>query len=241
MSSRVIKEGDFIKLDFTGRIKDTGEIFDSTLESVAKSDGTYDKNKKYEPLIIAVGKGQVIKGLDKFLIGKEPGHYTVDIKPEEAFGKRNPKLMKLMSKQVFLKHNINPFPGLRVEMDNALATIVSVTGSRVLVDFNHPLAGKEVTYEIDIKGFVDDKKEQISVVVESVLGKKPEVVEKNGEFVLDFSKLDENMRKVVGLLQKEIKEEVKNKTGVDVKLEGTVDSSKEEKKEEPSDKEAKTQ
>ncbi len=241
MSDRVIKEGDFIKLDFTGRIKDTGEIFDSTLESVAKSDGTYDKNKKYEPLTIAVGKGQVIKGLDKFLVGKTLGHYEVSIKPEEAFGKRNPKLLKLMSKQVFLKHDINPFPGLRVEMDNALATIVSVTGSRVLVDFNHPLAGKEVTYEIDIKSFVDDKKEQIGIVVESILGKKPEIIEENGEFILDFSKLDENMRKVVNLLQKEIKEEVKNKTGVDVKIKGEVGSSKTTEKKEPADKKSEAQ
>ncbi len=241
MDDRTVKEGDFIKLDFTGYIKDTGEIFDSTLESVAKSDGTYDKNKEYKPLIAVVGKGQVIKGLDNFLIGKKLGHYKVDIKPEEAFGKRNSKLLKLMSKQVFSKHNINPFPGLRVEMDNALATIVSVTGNRVLVDFNHPLAGKEVTYEIDIKGFVDDKKEQISVVVESMLGKSPEVLEKDGKFVLDFSKLDENMRKVVNLLQKEIEKEVKDKVGVDIKIEGGVNSSKNTEKEDSTNKKAETQ
>ncbi len=218
MADRTIKKGDFIKLNFTGYLKESGEVFDTTYEQKAKEAGLYEQGKKYKPLIVVAGKGQVIKGLDHFLIGKPLGEYHVEVKPEDAFGKRNAKLVKLMSKSVFTKHNINPFPGLRVEMDNVLATIVSVSGSRVLVDFNHPLAGKTLIYDLKVEGFIDDKKEQVKILASSLFGKEPKVEEKDGKYEISWKDLDENSKRMLRIIDKELKKEIKDKAGVEVEI-----------------------
>ncbi len=217
MTERTIKAGDFIEMDFTGRVKETGEVFDTTLKEVAEREKINNK-KEYAPLIFKIGNSEIIKGIEEFLIGKTLGSYHVELTPDRAFGYRSAKLLKPMSKTLFKKHNIDAYPGLIVGLDGTLATIVSVSGNRVLVDFNHPLAGKEVAYDLVIRRFVDDKKEQIYVVVGKITGKKAEIKEEEGKFVVDFSKLDDNTKKIVQMVKEEIKEEVKNKVGVDVEL-----------------------
>ena len=217
MAERTIKAGDFIEMDFTGRVKETGEVFDTTLKEVAEKEKINNK-KEYSPLIFKVGDAGIIKGIEDFLIGKTLGSYHIELTPEKAFGYRSAKLLKPMSKALFKKHNIEAYPGLVVELDGALATIVSVSGNRVLVDFNHPLAGKEVAYDLILRRFVDDKKEQITFVVEKITGKKANIKEENGEFSVDFSNLDDNTKKIVQMIKEEIKKEIKDKVGVDVKI-----------------------
>ncbi len=216
--NRIIRGGDFIEMDFTGYIKESNEVFDTTLAEVAKKNNFYNEKEEYRPVIIAVGKGQVVKGLDDFIMGKTPGEYSVNVKPEEAFGMRSAKLLKLMPKSTFKKHNIDPFPGLRVNIDDVMATIVNVSGSRILVDFNHPLAGKEIVYKINIKGFIDDKKKQIGSVVKKLIGKEPLVEKKEGKFVVSFDKESENDKKIIKSLSKEIIKEVKEETSEDIEI-----------------------
>ena len=72
----------------------------------------------------------------------------------------------------FSEHKIKPFPGLQINIDNVLGTVRSVSGGRVLVDFNHPLAGRDVIYEVKINTVVTDKKIQISALIKLLLGIK---------------------------------------------------------------------
>ncbi|MEA1994200.1 MAG: FKBP-type peptidyl-prolyl cis-trans isomerase [Euryarchaeota archaeon] len=100
-----IKKGNYVEVDYTGRLKD-GTIFDSSLKAVAKKSKHYDKNRKYKPLGFTVGKGKVIPGFENGVKGMKLGEKKeVEIPPEEAYGK---------------------------------------TG-------NHPLAGKTLIFEIDVK------------------------------------------------------------------------------------------
>jgi FKBP-type peptidyl-prolyl cis-trans isomerase 2 len=155
-----VKKGDFIAIDFTGTCD--GQVFDTTNEKVAKENGLQSKNQKFEPLVVIVGEGHVIPGLDKELIGKVVGKdYEFKFGPEDAFGKKDAKLLKLVPMKLFKKENLNPFPGLQINADGKVGTVRTVSGGRVYVDFNHQLASKDVEYKVTITKVVEDKAEKV--------------------------------------------------------------------------------
>ena len=157
-----IKKGDFVELDYTGKVKVGEKVFDTSNEDVAKSNNIYNSNMEYGPIIICIGESHVIKGLDEKLEGREIGKdYEFDIDSENAFGKKNPKLMKTVSNSLFRKQKMNPYPGLQINADGMIGTVRSVTGGRVILDFNHPLAGRELIYSVKIIKLVDDAEIQV--------------------------------------------------------------------------------
>jgi len=157
-----LEKNDFIELKYTGRVKDTGLIFDTNIEEEAKK---INLNIKTRPLIICIGQNMILPSIDRFLIGKEVGNYTLNLKPEEAFGTRKKELIKTMPLSVFDKHKVNPQPGMIFTFDNLLGKILSRTGGRVIVDFNNPLAGKEIVYELKVKRKITDEKEKIRALM----------------------------------------------------------------------------
>lgn len=172
-----IKEKDFVELDYTGRVHDTGDVFDTTDETIAKANELNEENATYGPIIICVGKGHLIKGIDEQLLGKEVGKtYTFAIEPENAFGKKSPKLLKLMGAAQFRKQKIAPQPGLQVSVDGKMGTVRSATGGRVVVDFNHPLAGRKLDYEVKVLRKITSKTEKGKALVKLLLGQEAESV-----------------------------------------------------------------
>lgn len=161
-----IKKHDFIELDFIGKLKDSNEIFDLTEESIAKENNILNPKFSYKPVKICIGEKHLVKGLDDFIIGKDPGNYRVELKAENAFGKKDPKLMRLIPESAFKDKNIKPFPGLKINMDGFLGVVRSASGGRVIMDFNHPLAGRDVVYEIKIKRIITDPKEKAQAVLD---------------------------------------------------------------------------
>ena len=157
----MIKKRDFIEIEYTAIIEDTNQVFDTTDEETAKSANIFDKNQKYKPVIICVGEAQILKGLDDSLIEKDFKEDRITLPPENAFGKKNPKLLHLISQSSFKKQNIHPYPGLQINLDGILGTVRTVTPGRVIVDFNHPLAGKTITYKIKIIREVTNDKEKL--------------------------------------------------------------------------------
>ena len=65
----------------------------------------------------------------------------------------------------FPKKKIKPFPGLQLDFDGALGTIRTVSGGRVVVDFNHPLAGRDVVYELKVRRMLSDDREKLKVLL----------------------------------------------------------------------------
>ncbi len=160
------KKKDFIKVEYTGRIKTSKKIFDLTDEALAKKENIHNPNLSYGPRLICIGEGHLLKGLDDKLEGKKIGKsYELELEPESAFGAKNPKLIKILSMKQFKKHNLNPAPGLRINVDNHIGVIRSVSAGRVIVDFNHPLAGQSVKYDIKLIEKVDNTEEQIKSLV----------------------------------------------------------------------------
>lgn len=81
-----VKEGDHVKVDYTGKLKD-GTIFDSSIEEFAKESEFYDENREYEPLGFTIGEGKVIPGFEDAVEGMEVGEKKeVEIPPEQAYG-----------------------------------------------------------------------------------------------------------------------------------------------------------
>ncbi len=164
-----VENKDFIELDYTGKLSD-GTIFDTTLESVAKDNGIQSPNFKYSPAIVCVGEKQLLPGLDEALSGKEVSKdFTVTLPAEKAFGKRDVKNVKIVPMGTFKEHKLNPQPGLEVDVDGQRGIVRSISGGRVIVNFNHPLAGKEVIYEVKINRKITDKSEQIKSYLNSIM------------------------------------------------------------------------
>lgn len=208
-----IKKRDFVEIDYTGKIKDSGEVFDSTDEKAARDAQIYQEGESYRPIIVCVGEGNVLKGLDEFMEGKEPGEYTVDIEPEKAFGKKDTKLIQMIPAKRFKEQKIQPVPGLRLNIDNKVGIIRSVNGGRIIVDFNHPLSGRDVTYDLKINRIVTDKKECISSVFNTLLGLPDLKIELEGDKA-SVELPAELPEQITGELQKRIKDLV----GVDVEF-----------------------
>ncbi|RME30873.1 peptidylprolyl isomerase [Candidatus Woesearchaeota archaeon] len=162
----VIEKGTFIELDYTGRLED-GTVFDTTKESVAKEAGLNPK-ATYKPTIICVGEGHLLKGLDEFLVGKEPGTYTVELEPEQAFGKKDAKLLKLVPLKKFTENKIKPFVGLEVNIDGSYGVVRSLSGGRVTVDFNHPLASRNLKYDLHVHRVVHSTQEQVAAILDVI-------------------------------------------------------------------------
>ncbi len=156
-----VEKGDFIKLNYTGEID--GNIFDTTDEATAKEAGIFNETAAYGPVIIHVGSGHVVAGLDEALVGKEPGEeFEIDVPPEKAFGAHDENQVESVPVTKFKE---NPEIGTRVQLEGREGIVVNRIGRRVLVDFNHPLAGKTAHYKVSILEKVDAVEDQVQGLI----------------------------------------------------------------------------
>jgi len=162
MYKMALQKKDFIEIEFVARVKD-GEVFDSNLkEELEKLHQGHNHKVETKPFTFCLGEGMFLKGVDEFLIGKELGEHKINLGPEKAFGKRDPKLIRIVPLNEFKKNDLNPIPGSVFNFDGKVAKILTVSSGRVIVDFNHPLAGKNVEYNVNILRKVEDLNEKIN-------------------------------------------------------------------------------
>jgi len=155
-------DGDFVLAEYTLSVKETGEVIDTTSEEEAKKAGVYDSKERYGPRLVIIGEGRLIEGLEEAIKNLEEGkEIEVEIPPEKGFGKRDPSKIKILPKTQFLRNNVVPEPGKIVEINGQLAIIRSVTGGRVVVDFNHPLAGKTLKARVRVVRLLKTPQEKL--------------------------------------------------------------------------------
>lgn len=165
-----MNDGDFIRIDYVARISGSNEIFDLTREEDARKNGIYDPNFGYRSVPVILGAHNVVRGLEKELMTmKIDEKKLVTIKPEDALGERNPDLIKLIPLTEFKKRDIEPFPGMSISDGNMRGRVLAVSGGRVRVDFNHPLAGKTLEYDVEMKESITDTKEKVIAILELFL------------------------------------------------------------------------
>ena len=162
-----IKDGDFVRVNFTGKTKETDEVFDTTYDEIALEADIFDENKTYKPIPIVVGGNHLLPAIEQEIVGLEAGERkTVEVASEDAFGPRDPKAIQLIPMKEFKKQGMTPYPGMRISAEGGEGKILTVNGGRVKVDFNHPLAGKDLIYDIEVTEIIEDDEEKIKSMIE---------------------------------------------------------------------------
>lgn len=211
----MINKNDFIELDFTARIKETSQIFDTTIESDAKQAQIFfeEDKEKYKPIKICIGQGMLLKGLDNSIGGKEIGkEFEIELKPKEAFGERDPGLIKILPITAFRERGIEPVAGLALTLDNMLVRISAVSGGRVIVDFNNPLSGKTVIYKMKVKRKIENSSEKLEIIAGLFFQDKPQIILENTKAILSFEKIPEDK------IKKEFEKKVKEILNIEVEF-----------------------
>jgi len=154
-----IEKGDIISISYVERID--GRVFTTNIEQVARDTGIYEEEKEYIPYILSVGYDDPPQGFQNELMGKEVGAKgTAVIPPELAYGERDEEGVHSVDEKE-LEEDIAV--GDIVEHEEyGEGVIVNKIGKRFIVDFNHPLAGREIEYEYEIHEIITDPVEQIS-------------------------------------------------------------------------------
>ncbi len=172
LQGKKVEEGDFVLIKITGRTQ-KGTIFRVSSEEDAKKAGIYDENKAkqgmYTPEFVIVGKpGFLNEGLTETI--KEMNFFekkSVRIPPTKAYGKRDPQKIERIGIAKFRRLNEGKNPEIGKEFvkqsqgQMQRGTVTNVMQGRVIVDYNHPLAGQSVDYNLEIIDKIEDFNEKI--------------------------------------------------------------------------------
>ncbi len=135
-----VKDGDTVKVHYTGTLKN-GEVFDSS--------------KDKEPLEFTLGEGQLIPGFEKAVVGMAVGDSaTIDIPSDEAYGEEREDLIINVPKDQ-LPEDITPQVGMQLQVNQGNGQpipvrIKEVGETELTLDANHPLAGQDLNFEIEL-------------------------------------------------------------------------------------------
>jgi peptidylprolyl isomerase len=161
-----IETGTLVYVNYIAKVKDTNEIIEVTVEDEAKKLGVHDPSRKYEPKLIAIGEGWVLKGLDEALASANIGDkISVEIPPEKGFGQRDPTKVKMIPLRKFGEKASEVRVGDEVEVENKIGIVRFVGSGRAQIDFNHRLAGKTLIYDVDIMRKVETDKDKIIALI----------------------------------------------------------------------------
>jgi peptidylprolyl isomerase len=161
-----IDQGTLVYINFTAKVKDTGEAVETTLEEQAKNLGILDQNRRYEPRLVAIGEGWVLKGLDEEIKTMGVGETkTIELAPEKAWGERDPTLLRMIPLRKFGEKASDLRVGDVVEVDNRMGIVRFIGSGRAQIDFNHRLAGKTLIYDVETIKKLDTDEEKIRALI----------------------------------------------------------------------------
>lgn len=147
----MISDKDSVTVNYTGSYEN-GDIFDSSIEAKAKECEFFNPQRKYEPLCIKLGAGQIIQGFEKALLGMKKGEEKdVTILPEEAYGNVDQNLVQKVPIDALKEAKISPEVGLMLNTEAGVGKITKVNKEDAEVDFNSPMAGKTLVFNIKVE------------------------------------------------------------------------------------------
>ena len=161
-----LERGSLILVDYTAKVKDSNEVFETTREEEAKKSDLFDPTRRYEPRLISIGEGWVLKGLDEALEAANIGDkIDVEITPDKGFGERDPNKVRMVAQRKLGEKADEVRVGDVIEIDNRTGIVRYVGSGRVQIDFNHRFAGRTLTYDVDIvKKLESDDDKIISLI-----------------------------------------------------------------------------
>jgi peptidylprolyl isomerase len=184
-------KGTLIYVNYTAKVKDTGEAIESTVESEAKKLNIYDPERRYEARLVSVGEDWVLKGLDEEIAKMDTGERkTVELAPEKAWGDRDPSLIRMVPIRKFGEKADELRVGDVVEVDNRLGTVRFMGSGRAQVDFNHRLAGKTLVYDVEVVSKVETDEEKVRSLIKrrfpGEVGDKIEFTQRASEVTVEI-------------------------------------------------------
>ena len=159
-------EKQFAWVNLTFRDAQTGKVYETTEEEVARKEGIYNENYSYEPVLLISGESGLRK-VELFVEENEEGaKATIELLPEEAFGEYDPSKVRVFSAKRLEKEGIKDVKkGDVLRVNGERGTVISVDGGRVRVDFNHPLAGKKLLVDVHIVKKVKNKEDIVRALL----------------------------------------------------------------------------
>lgn len=195
-----LEKGSLILVDYTAKVRDTDLIFETTLEEDAKKSDLYDPTRRYEPRLISVGEGWVLKGLDESLVNANLGDkLNVEISPEKGFGERDPSKVRIIPLRKLGDKADEVKVGDTIEIDERSGIIRYIGSGRVQIDFNHRFAGQTLIYDINIIKKLENENDKISSLIKRRLPIDDEKIKFNVAGSLLQIELPEEMFLVDGL------------------------------------------
>lgn len=170
-----VDKGDMIRLDYKAYISENETVYDTTVEDAAKEAGIYNEQYTYAPMPYLVGSAKIFPALDDAIMKASVGKTEkVTITSADGAGERDPKLVEVHPIKEFHRQEIDPYPGLEVSLGNRRGTVMSVGAGRVRVDFNNPLAGRDLVYEFTVKEIIEKPEDKAKAIMEMDFGTSEE-------------------------------------------------------------------
>lgn len=159
-------KGTLILIDYTAKVKDTDEVFETTITEDAKKHSIFEANVKYQPKLVSVGESWVIKGLDDALANAKVGDkLTVDVTPDKGFGDRDPGKVKMIPLRKLGEDAEKVSVGDVIEVDQKTGVVRFIGSGRVQVDFNHRFAGKTIVYDVNVLKSLDSNEDKVTAIL----------------------------------------------------------------------------
>ena len=166
-----LEKGSLILVDYTARVKDTNEIFETTREEEAKKTDHYDPTRKYEPRLVSVGESWVLKGLDEALAKADVNdRLNVEVTPDKGFGERDPNKVRMIPQRKLGDKADEVSVGDAIEIDERTGIVRYVGSGRIQVDFNHRFAGKTLLYDVNIMKKLESANDKIAALIKRRMG-----------------------------------------------------------------------
>lgn len=200
-----LKSNDFVKVAYD--MHANGKLVQTTDEQKGKEAGL--DTEEYKPVPMVLGKGFILKALDDDILKQQDEkEHTIELSAEEAFGKRQKDLIKTFPKTAFDEQQVRPVVGVTYDFNGTYGTVKSVNGGRVMVDFNNPLAGKDISIHYRVLEKITDLKEKVGIVFERVLRIPSHMFEVGVEASTVTLKVPEQLVSVKDMLQKSLVEQI---------------------------------
>ncbi|KAA9397994.1 peptidylprolyl isomerase [Haloarcula sp. CBA1130] len=163
-----LQKGDVVKLAYTARTVDGGQLVDTTDEEVAEDDGIDTEQQEFGPRTIVLGENHIFPDVEQDIYGKEVGDEgNVTVAAADAFGEYDEEEVRTVSKDKIPEDD--RYPGAHVDIEGEHGHIETIIGGRARVDFNHPLAGEDVEYDYEILEEVTDREEKAQGIIQMML------------------------------------------------------------------------
>lgn len=165
-------KGSLILIDYVAKVKDTNEIFDTTLEEEAKKHSIHESDVKYQPKLVSIGEVSypVLKGLDEALAKTSTGEkLTVEVTPDKGFGERDSTKVRMIPIRKLGEDAEKVSVGDTIEIDNKRGIIRFIGSGRVQIDYNHRYAGKTIIYDVNVIKSLESEKEKIDGILKNRL------------------------------------------------------------------------